>query len=360
MDGSMKKTLFSLLLVFSLFLSACAAGVSATDATPTPYPTPVRKTFTVQRGDIVVEARLSGRVSPQAVTTVSFAMSGKVSDVYAQAGDTVKAGQLLAELAEAQQLKADASKTAVEIRRAEIALEIARLTLEKYKAENRPSYDVRAQELQVELAEMSYNDVLLSLGIDPESNQEDTLEAQVAMARVFAPADGMIISGVSVGRSVNPNSPAFVIGDGMQLEVVAQSDANKLDNEIREMFEGMTVQVSPDASPEIKLTGKIRQLPSPYGTGPSDDKNVYISLDQPASAGTYPVGDKVTVTIILASKTGVLWLPPDAIRAAGGRTFVIVNSPEGPKRIEVEVGIKTLEMVEIRSGLDEGQLVVAP
>lgn len=356
----MKKILSSCLLVLVLFLTACGAGVSSAEATPTPYPTPVRKTFTVERGDIVVEARLTGRVSPLALTTVSFAMSGKVSDVYVQPGDIVSAGQLLAELSEVKQLKADASKTAVEIRRAEIALEVAQLTLEKFKAENRPSYDVRAQELQVELAQMAYTDVLLGLGIDPESNQADTLDAQVAMARVFAPANGMIISGVSVGRSVSPNNPAFVIGDGTQLEVVAQSDANKLDSEIKEMFEGMVVQVSPDANPDVLLTGKIRQLPSPYGTGPSDDRSVYISLDQSASAETYQVGDKVTVTVILASKTGVLWLPPDAIRSAGGRVFVIVNSPEGPKRIEVEIGIKTLEMVEIRSGLDEGQMVVAP
>jgi macrolide-specific efflux system membrane fusion protein len=356
----MKKILFACCLIFSLLLTACGVGVSAAEATPTPYPTPVRKAFTVQRGDIVVEARLSGRVSPLALTTASFAMSGKVSDVYVQPGDTVIAGQLLAELAEVQALKSQASKTAVEIRRAEIALEIAELTLQKYKAESRPSYDVRGQELQVELAQMAYNDVLLGLGIDPDSNQEDTLEAQVAQARVFAPADGMILSGVSVGRSVSPNNPAFVIGDGEQLEAVAQSDANKLDSEIREMFEGMAVQLAPDANPAVLLTGKIRQLPSPYGTGPSDDRSVYISLEQPASAETYQVGDKVTVTVILASKTGVLWLPPDAIRSAGGRTFVIINSPEGPKRIEVEVGLKTLAMVEIRSGLAEGQMVVAP
>jgi hypothetical protein len=39
---------------------------------------------------------------------------------------------------------------------------------------------------------------------------------------------------------------------------------------------------------------------------------------------------------------------------------VIINSPEGPKRIEVETGLRTNLMVEIVRGLEEGQVVVAP
>jgi multidrug efflux pump subunit AcrA (membrane-fusion protein) len=56
----------------------------------------------------------------------------------------------------------------------------------------------------------------------------------------------------------------------------------------------------------------------------------------------------------------VLWLPPDAIRTAGGRTFVIINSEAGPKRVDVELGLQTRDRVEIVSGLDEGQVVVSP
>jgi len=37
------------------------------------------------------------------------------------------------------------------------------------------------------------------------------------------------------------------------------------------MFEGMSVTIIPDAIPDARLTGTIRQLPSPYGTGDSDE-----------------------------------------------------------------------------------------
>ncbi len=55
-----------------------------------------------------------------------------------------------------------------------------------------------------------------------------------------------------------------------------------------------------------------------------------------------------------------MWLPPDAIRSAGGRTFVIVNSDNGPERVDIELGLQTRDMIEIVSGLTEGQVVVGP
>jgi multidrug efflux pump subunit AcrA (membrane-fusion protein) len=122
----------------------------------------------------------------------------------------------------------------------------------------------------------------------------------------------------------------------------------------------MTVTVIPDASADVKLTGTIRQLPSPYGTGPSDDSTIHIVLDKAPSASTYQSGDKVTILVQLASKEAVLWLPPEAVRSAGGRTFVIINDESGPQRVDVEIGLQTRDRVEIVSGLEEGQVVVGP
>ena len=125
----MKKTLIPILLALSLFLTACN-GVAVREATPTPFPTPVRETFSVARGDILVETPLYGRVSQRILAAVSFEISGKVSTVYAQAGDLVEAGQLLAELEELKGLSEQASETRDEIRRAQIALEIEQLALD--------------------------------------------------------------------------------------------------------------------------------------------------------------------------------------------------------------------------------------
>ena len=356
----MKRRVLVLFVALVLFLSACGSGQVASEVTPTPFPTPVRPTFTVQRGDIIVEAKLSGRVVPLASETVYFQITGQVREVYANVNDVVKEGQLLGELAEAQELRAKADETRRTIRRAQIDLEIAQLTLEQLKSQGRSENEIKIQELQVELAQMKLDEVLQSLGIDPDSPVLDELEAQVAQARAFAPADGTIIASVNVGRNVTPTTPAFVLGDPDELEVVANLDASKGDTQVREMFEGMPVTVTLDANTDVKLSGTIRQLPSPYGTGTSDEGAIHVGLDSPPSASTYQTGDNVTVTVLLASKEGVLWLPPDAIRSAGGRTFVIINSASGPQRVDVELGLQTRDRVEILSGLEDSQVVVGP
>jgi len=356
----MKRRFLILLVALALILAACGNGQIISEATPTPFPTPVRPTFTVQRGDITVEAKLSGRVTPLALHTVYFQIVGQVQEVYANVNDVVQEGQLLGELAQAQELRAKSDETRRIIRRAQIDLEIAQLTLEQYKTQGRSATEIKVQELQVELAQMKLDETLQSLGIDPDSPVLDELDAQVAQARAFAPADGTIISAVSVGRNVNPTTPAFVLGDANKLEVVADINPGTGNEEVKEMFEGMAVRVIPDANPEVELTGTIRQLPSPYGTGASDENEVHIVLEEAPSASTYQSGDKVTVIVQLASKENVLWLPPDAIRSAGGRTFVIINSDSGPQRVDVEIGLQTRDMIEIASGLEQGQVVVGP
>ena len=354
----MRRRLLVLSIALAWSLSACGGRQIASEATPTPFPTPVRPTFTVQRGDIVVEAKLNGRVVPLAVESVYFQISGLVRAVYANVNDVVKEGQLLAELAEAQDLRVKTEETRRTIRRAEIDLEIAQLTLEQLRSQGRSENEIKIQELQVELAQMKLDEVLQSLGIDPNSPVLDELEAQVAQARAFAPSDGTVIAAVNVGRNVTPATPAFVLGDPDKLEIVADLDGGKGDTEVREMFEGMPVSVTLDADADVKLTGTIRQLPSPYGTGASDENAIHVVLDSPPSASTYQAGDNVTVTVLLASKEGALWLPPDAIRSAGGRTFVILNSESGPQRVDVEIGLQTRDRVEIISGLEDGQVVV--
>jgi len=355
----MKSKSYPLFIALTLLLTSCGNQV-INEATPTPFPTPIRPTFTVQRGDITVQAKLSGHVEPLALDTVYFQINGQVREVYANVNDVVKEGQLLGELAEAQELRAKADETRRTIRRAQIELEIAQLTLEQFKSQGRSANVVKIQELQVELAQMKLDETLESLGIDPNSPVLDELDAQVAQARVFAPADGTIIAAVNVGRNVTPETPAFVLGDPKQLEVLAALDASKGDAEVKEMFEGMPVSIIPDANTDVKLTGTIRQLPSPYGTGASDEGAIHVTLDAPPSASTYQSGDKVTVVVQLASKEGALWLPPEAIRSAGGRTFVIINSDSGPKRVDVEIGLQTRDKIEIISGLEEGQIVVGP
>jgi len=354
----MKKILIVLVAALAILPAGCGGGQITAEITPTPFPTPVRPTFTVQSGDIIVGAKLSGRVSPLALHTVYFETGGQVREVLVNVNDPVAEGQLLGELDAAQELRANANETQRIIRRAQIDLEIEQLTLEQMETQGGTATEIEIQKLKVELAQMDFDELMESMGIDPGAEFSNELDAQVAQARAFSPADGTIISSVTVGRNVSPTTPAFVLGDPTKLEIVADLSAG--DDQVREMYEGMPVVVTVDAKAGVELNGKISQLPSPYGIGPGEEHVIHVVLDVSPSPTTYESGDKVTVNVILASKEDILWLPPEAIRSAGGRTFVIVNSDSGPKRVDIEIGLQTRDMVEVVSGLTDGQVVVGP
>jgi multidrug efflux pump subunit AcrA (membrane-fusion protein) len=56
----------------------------------------------------------------------------------------------------------------------------------------------------------------------------------------------------------------------------------------------------------------------------------------------------------------VLWLPPAAVRTFQNRTFVLLQTPDGQKVVDVTVGLKTDDRWEIKSGVNEGDIVVGP
>jgi RND family efflux transporter MFP subunit len=293
-----------------------------------------------------------------AVRSVNFQMEGHVDHVYVQPNETVIQGELLADLTELKDLENKAKEIRRAVERAEINLEIEQALLGKYKAEGFSTYDIQIQELKVRQAQLDLEEVLSQYGLEDAATALDAIDAQLNTAKVFAPVDGLIISGVTPGRLVTKDTVAFVIGDPNQLEVVANPDSSPPEDMLKQMFEGMPVTVTSNAKPDVQMTGKVRQLPSPYGTGASANTIVRIVLDQPPSQDTYQSGDKVSIRVQLANKKGLLWLPPAAIHQVGGRTFVIADSGLGPQRIEIEIGLQTQDKVEILSGLKEGQVVI--
>jgi RND family efflux transporter MFP subunit len=345
-------------LILAILTAGCAAGPGGGEITPTPYPTPVRATYTVQRGDIVINAKFAGQVEAVALETVYFQMGGNVDQVYVQLNEKVVKGQLLADLVELKDLEAKADTTRHAVRRAEIDLQIAQETLAKYRSGGYSSYDVNIQELQVQLAQINLEEVLSQYGLKDTSTSLEEIAAQVDKARVYAPVDGVIVTRVVPERVVTTSTAAFVIGNPDRLDVVSSIETGQSTEQLPQMFEGMPVTVTLEARPTVQLTGKIRQLPSPYGTGAVGDNKMRIALDQAPSLDTYQSGDKVTVQIQLANKVGILWLPPTAIHQVGGRTFVITSGDDGPQRVEIVVGLETPDKVEILSGLNEGQVVI--
>ncbi len=130
------KRLFTIttILIIALLAAACNGNKVADLAnvpTPTPLPTPIvpeKPVYTVERGTVVNALVFNGRVSPVVEEQLAFGREGTVKTVYATQGDTVKMGDVLAEL--------DITDLERAVQEAEVALKTAEFNLEKARLEH--------------------------------------------------------------------------------------------------------------------------------------------------------------------------------------------------------------------------------
>ena len=136
----------ALLLGSLLFLAACAS-TSAAQSPPTPTPKPAqpaleKPTYTVQRGTILDQLKLSGHVAAVQQQDLVFTQDGHLKTLYVDRTSVITAGQLLAEL--------DLGELPNQLRQAQVAYEQAQLALEQARAQQ--AFAVRRAQLDLESA----------------------------------------------------------------------------------------------------------------------------------------------------------------------------------------------------------------
>jgi len=343
---SYASILVLVVIVFNL-LAGCSAQPQAEEPTPTPLPTPViptKPTYKVEKGEIIRKTEFTARIAPMVEEELYFKISGRVAKVLVLKGDQVKKGQILAEL--------ETGTTNVDVRRAEIHLEMAKLNKEmaliqanKYA----PEYPImiKMKDYDIEMAQLAV----------------DEINAKVDTAQVKAPFDGTILENyLEPDQSVEGFKSVMVIADLSKTE----ASADLTNTELEQLQEGLEVQVSAVSGPGTFLKGVLRKLPYPYGkaasssTDEKQNKSTRITILDDLSKASLSLGSLVRVQVVLEKKSDVLWLPPQAIRRFEGRRFVVVQDEGGQRRVDVKVGISSDDRVEILDGLSEGQVVVAP
>ncbi len=177
------------LLIVSLLIAACSTAVPEAPAvaeiptlTPVPpTPTPVKLTYTVQRGDVTDALVLTGRVAATRSQDLFFREEGHLTRVHVQSGDRVDRGQLVAEIdpgtlpnkiSEAQSRLAtlqesialNAQRSQLDVRSAELSLEEARAQLVELQ---RPpdEFEISSARLAIEQARIGLEDTRRSTSL---------------------------------------------------------------------------------------------------------------------------------------------------------------------------------------------------
>jgi HlyD family secretion protein len=167
----MRKGRWGILVSLILTLAVACAGAS-TAQSPQGQNTVVR----VRRGTLEVTVSGSGNLQPHTLVNLAFPQSGIVRKVYVGVGDTVKAGQVLAEL--------DTRDLELQLQNARINLEIARIRLAQAQAtaRARPA-DLAAAQAALANAQASLE--ALKSGPDPRDREIARLNYEVAKNAVW-------------------------------------------------------------------------------------------------------------------------------------------------------------------------------
>jgi cobalt-zinc-cadmium efflux system membrane fusion protein len=365
----MRRTLIAatiLFFAFSLFLAGCGAGKSDPKAeAPPPATVEKEQDFSVIQVDhpeqfplataVAHESRsqltVTGTVSPdisRSVPVISIA-TGRVVEVHARLGDTVKKGQVLLRVQ-----SADMSAAFSDYRKAVADVKLARIQFERAKL----LYDKGAISLNdFQTAE----DVENKAQVDVENTTErirvlgGSVDHPAAIVDIRAPVSGVITdqqvtnaAGVAGLGSPNP----FTISDLSYVWILCDVYENDLAN----VHVGETAEIRLNAYPSQTFTGRISNvLPALDPT--LRTAKVRIEVRNP---GLMRVGMFVTATFHGQKKETHAVVPATAILHLHDRNWVYVSSGDRKfRRAEVAVG-QTLanNMQEIVSGIQPGQQVV--
>lgn len=233
-----------------------------------------------------------------------------------------------------------------------------------YASTNAAGFDELILEKDIELAEQKIErlergvDPLLALDVEKVQLEIEDTQRRIADARLVAPFSGELLSvNVRPGDSASAFKTVIVLADPSELEVTAELGGEDL----AEMSVGQEAAISLRGRPEESFSGAVRQLPYPYGGGTveTDEKDTAVRMAFADPEIDLELGELATVTIILEEKEDALWLPPAALRTFQGRTFVVVQDPDGSqRRVDVRTGIESADRVEILAGLALGEIVV--
>jgi HlyD family secretion protein len=337
---------------------------------------PVRVTVTkVTRADLapqlfgigVVEARRSYLVGP---TT-----AGRVRSVAVDVGETVRAGQLLAEMDPVdldQRLAATAAaaaraKSAVDTAAAQLAdsgarREVAAANAHRYHDLGKKGFvssavtEGKTQEMTSATAQVSAAAAALAAARQDLSrfNAEREGARQLrANLRLLAPADGIVTA-----RDAEPGS-TVVAGQAVLRVVAGDSLWVKLrldQHRSAGLQVGLPAEIVLRSRPGQVFAGKVARIEL-LSDSVTEERIAQLSFDTPPT--DVSVGEMGEATLRLPGIKQALVLPNAALRQHGGKTGVWVQATEGLNFVEVKTGVSGADgRVQILDGLKEGDAVI--
>jgi membrane fusion protein (multidrug efflux system) len=331
-------------------MSACSKGDNASAAETAKTETMVvgpENIAVASNGSIMTGPSLSGTLEPEREAVLRAQVSGSVLQTYADQGQAVNAGAVLARI--------DASGIQDAYTSARAGLVAAR-----------NAADVAAKDL-------ARNQKLLAAGAiaerDIDQSRRASIAAQAALedansrlataekayrsTTVTAPFSGVVSERpVSAGDVVQPGSALFTVVDPSSMRLEASVPAEQLAS----IRIGVPVDFTVSGYPGRQFVGRITRI-NPTADPTTRQVRIYVSIP---NAGRALVGGLfATGRLSTATKMGLV-VPASAVDVRGSAPFVIRLRQGKVEKIQIQTGLtdKSSESIEVLSGLQAGDTLL--
>jgi cobalt-zinc-cadmium efflux system membrane fusion protein len=292
-------------------------------------------------------------------------VDGLVIKAYAEVGDRVRAGQVLAEMHSpvVHDAWADYRKAVAERRRRETEQEFARQNEERAKrllAEkavsrqdlSRAEADRVAADEQLDMAKTEVRRAEEALEHYGVTNAEDPTGESGEYIPVRSPLHGVVLEKhVTQGTAVTVGAPLFVVANLAELWAIAEID----ETQIPLVRAGLSTDLRVAAYPGDTFLGRITFVSDMVNP---KTRRVTVRCQVPNPDGRLKPEMYAALTLSSGEPHEVLAVPSGAIQEMEGKPFVFVKSQQGTfERRDVALGQEAEGWVEVRSGVKEGEMV---
>jgi len=334
-------------------LLACGAGPGEEPASPeaatvTAGPAVEVETAVAHRGTVLPRLQAPGSILARRTSQIGAEVTGRIDRVLVDVGDRVETGDLVFEI--------ERSNFEAAVNQAEAALELARAERRQTKSDLERARELRQKNV---LSEQGLEQIETQFAV--ATAREHQAEAALVIARenlaktrVFAPYTGTVAKRLADEGTTARAMPQTIV---IELQETGDLEAVAALPEL--------VHARVHIGDRALLT--VEGLPDPVETRvfsvadtiDSMTRTFEVRMRVPNPDHRIKAGVFARVEIFSNSRVDTLLIPREAVRSEAGRTSVLVVRDGKALEVPVRLGIVSEDAVEVLSGIDEGEEVIA-
>ena len=324
--------------------------------------------FTTKMGDVSKTTLITGKIEPRNEVNVKPQISGIITDIYKEAGDVVKAGEVIAKvkvIPDMSQLSSAESR----VRLAEINAKQAQVDYDRDKVLfdkhliTAESFDKVSQTLHQAQEEVKAATDALEVVRDGVSKSN----ASASSTLIRSTISGVILDiPVKVGNTVILSN---TFNDGTTIATLANMKdlifrGNIDETEVGQLSIGVPMKITIGALQDVKLSASLEYIsPKAVENNGANQFEIKAAIDV-KGAKELRSGYSANAEIVLQTAKNVLTIPESAVEFSGDSTFVYLVKGKGEQktyeRHPVTIGISDGVNIEIKKGLNQKDIVRGP